>query len=557
MLKKYKWWALALMLPQSAFAQQAIDFEYVSGDSTTNYSALGKPLSTYNIKQTLPRDVLDNVYSMLPEGQEVNPDFISTERYTSIDIDDELNGAEYALVSVTFLNEGAGYRNSLGYIMYPTDAPPTSVTEVPTHTIIFPNASKPADGEMLEGDTLDLEIQVPPGYTISFFVVPNGWSYAGSYHTIQNLGPWGTPFYSLPQLNPEATLINRMHTVAFVDIQNEFLIFGFEDLYRPHGDNDFNDLLFTVNVSPFTSVDGVNSDGSTSSRYEPIVKVNDPEYLITSVYPAANSWATLAFEDRWPYEGDYDFNDVAFKYRVTETLNSKRELMALSAVYQLQAMGASYHNGFAIKLPNVDPANIESVTLSLNGVTIFDEILEWSTTDTILIISNDLRDLLLTAGAIDGQCRYYRTQSACLAQQTQEFEFQLEVNLITPVGRDLIGYPPYDPFIFATEGQFHGSFIATPPGRSWETHLRSGNYTAYFDSIFFGMADDNSNLTASWINANNFPWALNITAEWVHPLESVDLSQAYPHFPTWVLSNGESRVDWMIEANANQNKIAR
>ncbi|GAL09412.1 hypothetical protein JCM19233_378 [Vibrio astriarenae] len=49
---------------------------------------------------------------MLPEGTEVNPDFIADDRYSSIHIDGDLDGAAYATVSLTFLNEGAGYRNS-------------------------------------------------------------------------------------------------------------------------------------------------------------------------------------------------------------------------------------------------------------------------------------------------------------------------------------------------------------------------------------------------------------------------------------------------------------
>lgn len=51
---------------------------------------------------------------------------------------------------------------------------------------------------------------------------------------------------------------------------------GFEDIYRPDGDNDFNDLLFTVEVSPFTAIDGVNTDGSTDSKYEPLVQEKQP-----------------------------------------------------------------------------------------------------------------------------------------------------------------------------------------------------------------------------------------------------------------------------------------
>ena len=132
--------------------------------------------------------------------------------------------------------------------------------------VIFPNASKAPDGDMEEGDSIDLDIQLTAGQTLGFFLIPNGW-YVSTYNTIPHLGPWNTPFYSLSSLNPETTADYRRHNVAFLDTENEFLVLGFEDIQRPSGDNDFNDLIFTVEVTPFIAVDGVNEDGTTDSKY--------------------------------------------------------------------------------------------------------------------------------------------------------------------------------------------------------------------------------------------------------------------------------------------------
>ncbi|MCA2492196.1 MULTISPECIES: DUF4114 domain-containing protein, partial [Vibrio] len=231
----------------------------------------------------------------------------------------------------------AGYRNTLGYFVFDTNNPPTSKDEIAAHVIIFPNTSKAPDGEMEEGDTIDLNVQLTAGQTLAFFIIPNGWGWSGSYNKIASLGSWGTPFYSYSNLNPESTSENRRHNVAFIDTQNEVLVLGFEDIYRPDGDNDFNDLLFTVEVSPFTAIDGVNTDGSTDSKYEPLVQENNPEVTVTSVYPSSDTYATMAFEDRWPLMGDYDFNDVVWRYRVTELLNGQREIKNITFDYTLQA----------------------------------------------------------------------------------------------------------------------------------------------------------------------------------------------------------------------------
>ncbi|MDF5512772.1 hypothetical protein P3696_26690, partial [Vibrio parahaemolyticus] len=89
----------------SASALMTSDFTFESGSDSSNYSAKGNPVNTYSVAATLPQDVLSNVYSMLPEGTLVNSAFIAPERYSSIDIDEELNGAEFATAKVTFLNE--------------------------------------------------------------------------------------------------------------------------------------------------------------------------------------------------------------------------------------------------------------------------------------------------------------------------------------------------------------------------------------------------------------------------------------------------------------------
>lgn len=73
------------------------------------------------------------------------------------------------------MNEGAGYRNTLGYFVFDTNNPPVNKDEIEAHVIIFPNTSKAPDGEMQEGDTIDLNVQLTAGQTLAFFIIPNGW----------------------------------------------------------------------------------------------------------------------------------------------------------------------------------------------------------------------------------------------------------------------------------------------------------------------------------------------------------------------------------------------
>ena len=544
-------------LSLQVYALEIADLKFVSGADPVNYSSNGKPNVVYSIQNTLPSDVLTNIYSLLPESSIVNPDFIATDKAGSIAIDSDLGGAPYAEVSVTFLNEGAGYRNSLGYFIFKTDSPPQTQNEILQHIIIFPNASKPADGSMLEGDTLDLNIQVLPGHTISFFVIPNGWGYSGSFNNIESFGNWNTPFYSLHELNPESTAFNRRHNVAFIDTVNQFVVIGFEDLLRPWGDNDFNDILFTVNVTPFIAIDGVNLDGSTNGNYEVLIQNNNPDICMTTIFPAANTWGTLAFEDNWPVKGDYDFNDVIMRYRITEVMNSQRELTSIDATFQLQAMGGDYHNGFALRLPNVDVANISSVTLTNNGVAAQHEVIETGHNQSVLIISPDTHADVIDIGQITEACPYYHVEQNCIDVQTGTIEYQLSIVFTTPVLRSDIGQPPYDPFIFAAAGKYHGEFGILHPGRSWETHLKQFSGTAMLDASLFTQGHDASDGSNHFVTANAFPWALNLTEDWRQPIERVDVGHAYPDFSTWVTSSGENNLNWHRIENAIMNKVAQ
>ncbi|MEZ9579203.1 MULTISPECIES: LruC domain-containing protein [unclassified Vibrio] len=508
------------LMPCFAMALTTADLSFESGADASNYSVKGKPNNTYSIADSLPQDVLTNVYSMLPEGSTVNSAFIAPERYSSIDIDDELNGAEYATAKITFLNEGAGYRNSLGYFVFDTNNPPATKDDINAHVIVFPNTSVASVGEMQEGDTIDLSVQLTAGQTLAFFIISNGWGWEGSYNNIPWLGGWGTPFYSYPPINPEATAVNRRHNVAFLDTENEFLVLGFEDIYRPSGDNDFNDLIFTVEVSPFTAIDGVNEDGTTDSKYEVLVQEN---------------------------------KDVVWRYRVTEQLNGQRELKNLTIDYTLQAMGAGYSNGYALKLPNVLPANVASTTLTRNGVAVGHTILKEGSSETILMVSEDLRVELENLGELTENCVFYRTQSACSEQQNADaLNYQLYVEFTSPVSRDEIGYPPYDSFIFAAEDMYHGDFVGTPPGMTWQTHLKAFSGTSDMNNALFNSHDDRSSGSESFKTSNNMPWVINIRDEWDHPVEYIDISEAYTSFPTWVTSSGETDGEWYKASITNK-----
>ena len=70
------------------------------------------------------------------------------------------------------------------------------------------------------------------------------------------------------------------------------------------------------------------------------------------------SWKTVAFEDLWPEKGDYDFNDVVVKYKITKS-QIGNEIIKYKIKGYLVAVGASYHNGFAFRFKGINRSNID------------------------------------------------------------------------------------------------------------------------------------------------------------------------------------------------------
>jgi len=73
---------------------------------------IGAPTNMINIANEIPTTLKNNVFLKLPEGKDIrknNPNLITD------DLGANLYFVENAEVTVAFLHEGAGFRNSLGF----------------------------------------------------------------------------------------------------------------------------------------------------------------------------------------------------------------------------------------------------------------------------------------------------------------------------------------------------------------------------------------------------------------------------------------------------------
>lgn len=187
------------------------------------------------------------IQNALPESYPVptyNPQYISSGYETEIRLTDS------AEVWVTFVDEGAGYKNVLGFYSYSLSNPPTSIPSNSQMTIIFPNVSKAGSGgSLVAGNKVKLG-NFSANTGIAFFLIADGWRNGA-------VGNGNWRLFSNPSFNPESNTTLRAHNVLLADSTNQRIILGFEDIRRDYGscDNDFNDALFYVTASPYSAME--------------------------------------------------------------------------------------------------------------------------------------------------------------------------------------------------------------------------------------------------------------------------------------------------------------
>lgn len=302
-----------------------------------------------------------------------------------------------------------------------------------------------------------------------------------------------------------------------------------------------------------SSEESLSPIGGVSDGEVEDYQIDIAEQNVTAMhYPSADTWATLAFEDNWPLVGDYDMNDLVVHYRLS-SYDVEGTLMRVKIEGEVVAIGASYHNGFAFRLPGLLRSEVDTnrLVFKINGVEQSILPLEEGKDEAIFIIADDLWDFV-TSGET---CKYYRTEAGC--GSNVQMTFSLEIPMEANVSKDNVANFPYDPFIFSSAGQERNYVFGEAPGRRFEVHLKNQAPTEAFQSNFLGRGDDVSDADNGeyFINANGMPWAINIPYEWQHPVEYMDVKYAYPDFHSFVTSSGELNVDWFTVEKSNTNNV--
>ncbi len=287
---------------------------------------------------------------------------------------------------------------------------------------------------------------------------------------------------------------------------------GWEYIYGPNSDTDV-DFGRTINdLTTYTVVDedaedpDTDGDGITDSNDE---YPEDAEKAFEQFTPSKYGWGTVAFEDLWPFLGDYDFNDTAVNYRFVAILNAENKAVQLDIYYEVTSDGAGLTNGFGIEMETLVPSQIESVTgykLTENYVTLAANGLEDNQDNAVVILFDDHGRQVNRPGLVS-------------------------IEFTEPLTTQELGVAPFNPFLIVGKN------------RSKEIHLPNRSRTS-LATLAVDDSINNVDTDGNYQTSTGLPWAIDIVHNFKPPKEKVPVNQAYNFFNDWATSGGALYDDW-------------
>jgi LruC domain-containing protein len=283
--------------------------------------------------------------------------------------------------------------------------------------------------------------------------------------------------------------------------------------------------ISTTGVADLGSSTDTDGDGVSDGQDE---YPNDNQRAFNNYYPSASGKASVAFEDLWPYKGDYDMNDVVVDFRYKVVTNASNAVKDVQGNYTLRASGGIIGNGFAVEFPAL-AGNVSSIS----GGT-----LEGGQNNAVVKIFNNSRNEQYWWNTVPGQTR------------SDSVNYQMSFTLSNPVALTSFGMGEYNPFIWGVDNGHN---------RGFEIHLPGKHSTGLADLNLLHTGDDNTTPSSNiyYLTPDNLPFAVLIPERFDYPVEKQDITGAYLRFASWAQSGGTVNTNWYqnISGNRNASKI--
>ncbi len=513
---------------ETKFEKSNITFSYLS-----SYNSLGVPKNIIVPRDVITQSLLNDINASLPESRPVNvfnPEYITTKS-----LDTRI--LSLSEVWITFVTEGAGWRNAIGFYTYDLNYPPSTINDISNLTIIFPNSSlSGSGGGLTPGDKVKLGI-FNENTGIGWVLLPNGWDGL-------QVNPIGDLKFSNPAFNTFTQSMYSQHMVFLRDEVRDLVLLGFEDTSRPGGDNDFNDAVFYITANPFESID--ISDYVSVKTSKDTDKDGVQDYLdafpsdgnlsAVEYYPSENTYAGIGFEDMWPAVGDYDFNDLVFDFKYTLKKNANNMIAEIDCEFKLKAIGGAYRNGLALQLNCPS-----SVIRSVSGTSISGKLFDMNDNGTESGVSNTVIPIFENAYDV---FKIYNDGFINTLKEKNVYEpktINVNIKFNTPQNINNLGALPFNPFLVVNQER----------GKEVHLPLKSPSSKATLD--YFNTANDNSTESGYYLTNRNLPWAILTSGSFDYPVEKEPIHTGHLKFIEWASSRGKNYGDWYKNLSTYRN----
>lgn len=359
-------------------------------------------------------------------------------------------------------------------------------------------------------------------YSNSIFEVTNSIKFTSNANTIKGLG--ATP------------ALLRMENIEFAGWQTVSFQGKLELENSNHTTTNGNNSYQLISPASWVrkgestlQIESSECNGLGNNAPEPELPPTDPTFPIIWT----GSDITYMFEDRWPYLGDYDMNDVVLKLIPEYATDAANKVTQLKLHLALRAVGGTKRLAVGMQLDGILSNNIESVSRSNNTGSdnsvfpVSSNGAETGQTYAVLPVFDDVhRAFGIPAG---------KMVNTIEGEGSSPISVTITINFASPVNMQNVSIEKMNPFIV------NGGYKESRD----EVHLPGYAPTDKVDASRFGTADDNSN-SKYYTSTENLMWALAIPSDIPYPKEYISIRQAYPNLEDWAKSGGANSRDWYL-----------
>lgn len=268
-------------------------------------------------------------------------------------------------------------------------------------------------------------------------------------------------------------------------------------------------------------------------------------------FPAENKYATVMFEDLFPYSGDKDMNDVVFGLNIEYDLDKNARVVAINFNIEPRAVGSTQtyigiganFTGMAVQVSKVARSSTDYPGISndhsdlapiynvdpkngyYNPVNPSDAL---NADYKVAPFTGNFRSFFINPPTYTTFINVFNIGTATLSKK-----FTAKVSL-----NSVIAYNSFTFLDVYNANKVNISIYAAFENKGKEVHFKGQLPSKYFNLATFEPTGrtDFSSAYDSWV------WAIMSDKSVRHPLETVRINNAYPDFGLWV--SNQDKTNW-------------